>query len=86
MGVLPPLVAPGPPLPPERLARYTRQLILPGWDEIAQRRLAAARVLVVGAGGLGSAGVPYLASTGVGTIGIVDDDEIELSILHRQVG
>jgi adenylyltransferase/sulfurtransferase len=60
-------------------------LSLPGFGEQAQRRLANARVLVVGAGGLGSATVPYLASAGVGTIGIVDTDVVELSNLHRQV-
>jgi adenylyltransferase/sulfurtransferase len=80
-----PLVAPDPPLPPERLARYSRQLALTGFDETAQRRLAAARVLVVGAGGLGSATVPYLAAAGIGTIGIVDTDVVELSNLHRQI-
>lgn len=85
MGAFPPLVEPGPALPLERLIRYSRQMALPGFDEDAQRRLAAARVLVIGAGGLGSASIPYLASSGVGTIGIVDDDRVELSNLHRQV-
>lgn len=85
MGTQDALVAPGPPLAPERLARYSRQLALPGFDESAQRRLANARVLVVGAGGLGSATVPYLASAGVGTIGIADTDVVELSNLHRQI-
>lgn len=79
------LVEPGPPLTPERLARYSRQLALPGFDDVAQRRLANSRVLVIGAGGLGSATVPYLASAGIGTIGIVDTDVVELSNLHRQV-
>ena len=58
---------------------------MPGFDELAQRRLANARVLVVGAGGLGSASIPYLASAGVGTIGVIDTDVVELSNLHRQV-
>lgn len=80
-----PLVEPAAPLAPERIARFSRQLMLPGFGELAQRRLAAARVLVVGAGGLGSALVPYLAGAGVGTIGIADDDVVELSNLHRQV-
>lgn len=85
MGLLPAVVSPGPVLSAEQLARYSRQLALPGLDQTAQRRLANARVLVIGAGGLGSAAVPYLASCGVGTIGIVDDDVVELSNLHRQV-
>ncbi|MFF2272317.1 ThiF family adenylyltransferase [Agromyces sp. NPDC058136] len=79
-----PLVAPGPPLAPARLARFSRQLMLPGFGELAQRRLQAARVLVVGAGGLGSAVVPALAGSGVGTIGIADFDTVELSNLPRQ--
>ncbi len=81
----PAVVEPGPPLTTERLARFNRQLLLPGFDEIAQRRLANARVLVIGAGGLGSASIPYLAATGVGTIGVVDADCVELTNLHRQV-
>ena len=80
-----PLVEPSAPLAPERIARFSRQIMLPGFGELAQRRLAASRVLVVGAGGLGSALVPYLAGAGVGTIGLADDDVVELSNLHRQV-
>ncbi|WP_346232449.1 ThiF family adenylyltransferase [Parafrigoribacterium mesophilum] len=82
---VPALVEPGPPLPPDRLARFSRQLLMPGFGDLAQRRLAAARVLVVGAGGLGSASIPYLAAAGVGTIGVIDSDVVELSNLHRQV-
>lgn len=66
-------------------ARYVRQTILPGFGAPAQARLAAARVLVIGAGGLGSAVIPALAAAGVGTIGVVDDDTVELSNLHRQL-
>ncbi|GAA1521495.1 ThiF family adenylyltransferase [Agromyces terreus] len=80
-----PLVQPGPPLTGAQVSRFSRQLMLPGFGELAQRRLAAARVLVIGAGGLGSALVPYLAGSGVGTIGLADDDTVELSNLHRQV-
>ncbi|MDR2997444.1 MAG: ThiF family adenylyltransferase [Microbacterium sp.] len=80
-----PLVEPGPPLDPDRVSRYSRQLMLPGFGEVAQRRLRNARVLVIGAGGLGSAVVPSLAAAGIGTIGIIDDDDVELSNLHRQL-
>lgn len=81
----PPLVEAGEALTGEQAERAARQMLLPGFGELAQRRLRAARVLVIGAGGLGSASVPYLAGAGVGTIGIVDDDVVELSNLHRQI-
>lgn len=72
-------------LSPQRLRRYSRQVILPGVGVEGQAGLAAASVLVLGAGGLGSPVLAYLAAAGVGTIGIVDDDRVEESNLHRQV-
>lgn len=81
----PALVEPGPELSDDALARARRQLSLPGFDLIAQRRLRCARVLIVGAGGLGCGCAPYLAGAGIGTIGIVDDDRVDLQNLHRQV-
>lgn len=65
--------------------RYARQIMLDEIGESGQLRLAKSRVLVVGAGGLGSAVLYYLASAGVGTIGIVDDQDVELSNLQRQI-
>lgn len=82
---LPPLVEPGPALTLPEIQRYARNLSVPAIGERGQRRLRAARVLCLGAGGLGSPAILYLAAAGVGTLGIVDDDVVEFSNLQRQV-
>ena len=82
---LPPLVEPGPELSGQQIRRYRRQITLGHIGTDGQRRLRAARVLVIGAGGLGTPALQYLAGAGIGTLGIVDDDTVDLSNLHRQV-
>ena len=69
----------------EELQRYSRHLIMPEVTAEGQRRLKAARVLCIGAGGLGSPAALYLAAAGAGTIGIVDFDDVDLSNLQRQI-
>lgn len=81
----PPLVEPGPPLTRAQIARYARHLLIPDVGQVGQRRLSAARVLVVGAGGLGSPALLYLAAAGVGMVGICDPDVVDASNLQRQV-
>ena len=69
----------------EQLERYSRHLILKGVGVAGQKKLLEGKVLVIGAGGLGSPAILYLAASGVGTIGIVDGDKVDLSNLQRQV-
>src|SRR6266481_1980582 len=69
----------------EELARYDRHIIIPEFGLESQQKLKAAKVLVVGSGGLGSPVLLYLAAAGVGTIGIVDFDVVDDSNLQRQV-
>ncbi|MEH3157144.1 MAG: adenylyltransferase/sulfurtransferase MoeZ [Gordonia paraffinivorans] len=85
MTSLPPLVEPAASLANDEIARYSRHLVLPDVGPDGQRRLKAARVLVIGAGGLGSPVLLYLAAAGVGTIGIVEFDVVEESNLQRQI-
>ncbi|MFD9735115.1 adenylyltransferase/sulfurtransferase MoeZ [Umezawaea sp. NPDC059074] len=82
---LPPLVEPAAELTKEEVARYSRHLIIPDVGVDGQKRLKNAKVLVVGAGGLGSPALLYLAAAGVGTLGVVDFDTVDESNLQRQV-
>ncbi len=72
-------------LTPEQKERYGRHLLLPEIGAEGQAKLLDAKVLLLGAGGLGSPTALYLAAAGVGTLGIVDDDDVDLSNLQRQV-
>jgi adenylyltransferase/sulfurtransferase len=82
---LPPLVEPAAELSVDEIRRYSRHLIIPDVATAGQKRLKNARVLCVGAGGLGSPALMYLAAAGVGTLGIVDFDTVDESNLQRQV-
>ena len=85
MASLPPLVEPAAELTKDEVARYSRHLIIPDVGVEGQKRLKNAKVLVVGAGGLGSPALLYLAAAGVGTLGVVDFDVVDESNLQRQV-
>lgn len=85
MSPLPPLVEPAAELTRDEVARYSRHLIIPDLGVDGQKRLKNARVLVIGAGGLGSPTLMYLAAAGVGTIGVVEFDVVDESNLQRQI-
>ena len=82
---LPPLVEPAESLSKAEVERYSRHLIIPDVGMTGQKRMKNAKVLVVGAGGLGSPALLYLAAAGVGTLGILDFDTVDESNLQRQV-
>ena len=82
---LPPLVAPAEDLSIDEVRRYSRHLIIPDVGMDGQKRLKNARVLCVGAGGLGSPTLMYLAAAGVGTLGIIEFDVVDESNLQRQI-
>ena len=81
----PPLVTPGPALTVDEVRRYSRHLIIPDVAMAGQQRMMNAKVLCVGAGGLGSPALMYLAAAGVGTLGIVEFDTVDESNLQRQI-
>ena len=82
---LPPLVSPAAELTRDEVARYSRHIVIPDIGVLGQKRLKNARVLVIGAGGLGSPTLLYLAAAGIGTLGIVDFDTVDESNLQRQI-
>ena len=69
----------------EQLERYSRQMVLAGIGGVGQAKLVSSKVLVIGAGGLGSDVLYHLAASGIGTIGVIDYDKVDLSNLHRQI-
>ncbi len=82
---LPPLVEPAAELTVNEVKRYSRHLIIPDVGMTGQKRLKNAKVLCVGAGGLGSPALLYLAAAGVGTLGVIDFDVVDESNLQRQI-
>lgn len=72
-------------LKPDELRRYARHIVLPEIGEEGQQKLLASSVLVIGAGGLGSAALAYMAASGIGRLGVVEPDRVELSNLQRQI-
>src|SRR5581483_9276259 len=82
---LPPLVEPAAELTVDEVKRYSRHLIIPDVGMAGQKRLKNAKVLCVGAGGLGSPALMYLAAAGVGTLGLIDFDVVDESNLQRQI-
>src|SRR4051794_26014380 len=82
---LPALVEPADGLTIDEVRRYSRHLIIPDVGMTGQKRLKNAKVLVIGAGGLGSPALLYLAAAGVGTLGVVDFDDVDESNLQRQI-
>ena len=81
----PPLANPGPALSAQQARRYSRQIVIPQIQASGQERIRNAKVLCIGAGGLGSPALMYLSAAGVGTIGIVDFDTVDETNLHRQI-
>ncbi|MPZ15734.1 MAG: molybdopterin-synthase adenylyltransferase MoeB [Chloroflexi bacterium] len=73
------------PLTLDEIRRYQRQIIMPEVGGVGQRKLLDAKVLLIGAGGLGSPAALYLGAAGVGTLGIIDFDDVDMSNLHRQI-
>ena len=85
VSIIPSVAGGAPALTPDEIRRYSRHLIMPEVGMDGQQRLKAAKVLCIGAGGLGSPAAMYLAAAGVGTIGLVDFDVVDFSNLHRQL-